>query len=359
MQPRDFSEFARRFGGSIDPDSVFAEPGLAWLGQILKGLSQLVSHYHGDRNKRGEPYRVNHGFFDRMEINGAADRSEKSLVFGVSLGAVLRLMHIHRLLVKPETARDHEAVLSYLMAAHPDEDEPENAAATLSSPLPPDCLPLWQDRTFFSIGFVFMHEAFHTLIGHADYMRGRFAFGLDELELNRETGETRHLIQAMELEADGAAFSNFWLTLRQSPKFGICGQTNPDPADRIAEATLAGMMALLALEARRVRLKPRRETTHPFPSRRIVSVLRLLATFERRGGLPAGCLDRLAHKAAAIRPALETMPMVALFDLLTKDRTFNEEDRERLSDLIALYKKELTVFDDLSYAPRIRLPAQD
>lgn len=200
-----------------------------------------------------------------------------------------------------------------------------------------------------------MHEAFHTLIGHADYARSALGFGLDELNLERDSGASHHLVQAMELEADGAAFSNFWFTLKQSPKFGVCPRPHPDPADRIAEATLAGLIALLAIEARRTHLVQTRELRHPFPSRRITSILRMLATYERRGVLPTGCREKLAAKFREIRPMLAIDSIYALVDLICNERDLAQADTARLTELIALYRAELSIFEELSYARRITL----
>ena len=350
-------KFAKRYGGEADLSGLTDDPGATWLVDVIKGLGTLADSYQGDKNQRGETYRVEHGIFDSMEINGAAGRVAGALVFGISFGTILRLMNAQMVLLGPPPDERVAKTLDYLLSAAPDDTEPNGISSVLSVPLTPSSRVQMQDRTFFSIGFVFLHEAVHTLIGHADFASQRLNLSLDELSLERESGTWSELIQAIELEADSAAFSNLWLTLKQSPRFGFCADQAPDPVDRIAEATIAGMTALLAIEGRRLKLNQDKEYHHPFPSRRISSILRLLSTYEQRGLLPKGVREAVAEKAKHQRPFFQDTPLARLVDVISGKTNHRPEDIARLSELIELYKSKLTQFEEMSYAPRVRLAA--
>lgn len=353
----DFQKFANHFGGEADL-SELRVPGspFHWVVEILDGLRSLIDHYEGDRNRLGRTYHATSGIFESMEINGAADQGLNNYVFGISFGAVLRLFHAQLVLGRNEIGDVEKNFLSYLLGADPNESEPEYAEEVLGTYISPDSLIGVRDRTFFSVGFVFMHEAFHTLLGHTDYVRQVNGLCMDELVLEREEAPNNVIMQAMELDADGAAFSNFWLTLRQSPRFGVCRDPNPDSSDRIAEATMAGMLALIALEMRRAKYTTSRELTHPFPSRRVASSVRLLATLERRGVLPKGVRGKLAEKARNYQKALYGQPVAPLFDVITGDRDVSPDDADRLSELIAIHRNELGLLDDASFALRVKMP---
>ena len=355
MRPTCFADLARNFGGVADP-GIFTQGGAetAWLGPILRGLESLVAQYDGDTNQRGDAYRAQFGLFDSMDINGAADRSLEGQLFGITLGACLRLQFALKLWLFEDTSETRKT-LDYLLSAHADASEPAGTAALLARALRPDMVPVLQHRTFYAVGFVFMHEAFHTLVGHADFVRCELQLSIDELAMAQSSGGPDNLMQAIELEADGAAFSNFWFTLRQNPRFGVAMPGEVDLAERIGEATMAAMTALLAIEARRARLGRPGERTHPFPSRRITSILRLLMTYERRGVLPPGCRAQLGRKARALRSSVDGMAIAPLVDLIGQDREIDPDDAVRLGELIAFYREELSVFEQLSYAPRIAL----
>ena len=357
MADSEFREFARRFGGEADLSELRSSGSpYRWIAEILDGLSSLIAHYEDDKNRLGRSYHACNGVFESMEINGAADRGPSKYVFGISFGAVLRLFHAHLILGRSDIGAAEQDFLRYLLSADPGEPEPEVAAKVLRFPISHETMIAVRDRTFFSIGFVFMHEAFHTLLGHTDFACEAMGLTLDEINLDRDAGPNSALMQAMELDADGAAFSNFWLTLRQSPHFGVCRDPSPDPADRIAEAAMGGMLALIAIEARRAKIKDGRELTHPFPSRRVGSVVRLLATCERRGVLPKGVRAKLAAKARRYRDALAGQLVEPLLDVITGDRDIPGDDVDRLSRLIALHKEELALLEDASFAPRVRMP---
>ncbi|MEM8671184.1 MAG: hypothetical protein AAGG48_26920 [Planctomycetota bacterium] len=351
-----FDDFAEQYGGqcSID-EATQGTSGLGWLEEIWNGLISINQSYFGDKNSRGDSYRAQAGIFNSFEINGAADQGKYELYFGVTIGTILRLAYAQKILQVDRADKLGGPCMKHLLSGHADETPPDELPDSILETVTSSSLAKVKDQAFFSIGFVFQHEAFHTLVGHAGYVRDQLNLGMDEVAFHRDATKRDELIQAMELEADGAAFTNFWLTLNQSPRFGYCEDPDPDPTSRIAEATMGCMIPILAIEARRGRLSKRTERRHPFPSRRVSLILRLLQTYERKGKLPSGTAAKLRELAAIARPKLVGIGVDGLLDLLAGDNSIDTDDKAKLNHLIKTYNDHLSVFEELSFAPRIRI----
>lgn len=352
----DFKTFAKRYGGVFDMHA-FDHPSSPqrWTVEILIGPEALTRSYVGDRNGRGEAYAAESGLFENMDVNGAASRRSSGYLFGMTLGVPLRLANATLLSAHDEASEPRAKAIDYLLSAPPSAEDPEGFEAVIMEAADPQALAWSRSMTFFSVGFVWMHEAFHTLIGHVDFARDILGLDMDELSLTANNPFYHEVHQAMELDADGAALTNFSLTVVGRTRFGICADGNLDPPYRVAQAAEGAFIALAAIEGRRSALAHASETSHPWPSRRIASARGLLSTFERRGQLPKGTMVELARRIERLLPHIQNPQILSLLSVLTTHGKIAEGDAGRLSELIQLGRSELKVFEETPFAPRVRL----
>ncbi|MEM9395789.1 MAG: hypothetical protein AAGA38_18180 [Pseudomonadota bacterium] len=353
----DFNHYASKYDGPADLNALMNPASdVKWLGDMVLGLQQISNSYQGDKNKRGDYYRASSGMFESMSFNGGASRSVDEYLFGITLGVPLRLTAACSLLACGDLSADQKRIFDYVTAADADPAEPADYEAVMAGLEEPSKVALGRSMTFFSLAFVWMHEAFHTLIGHVDFASEVLGLSLDELNMEDPGGFSSDVLQALELDADGASLTNFCLTLVQTPKFGIVADGNLDPAHRVAQAAEGAIIALAILELRRERLGLRDEKSHPNPSRRFANLMGMLRSFERRGMLPKGTVENLSRRIAKWQAAFAGSSVEALLDIVIHPEKKIEADTKRLSDLIKLGKSELAIFEETSFAPRVRPP---
>lgn len=352
----DFNQFSGAHGGTADlhPLTEASSP-MKWLGDMLMGLQQISNSYQGDKNARGETYSVTSGVFENMNFNGGASRSKAEYLFGITLGVPLRLTSACMLLSAGNLSQDEKMIFDYVVKSSPEADEPPDFEATMAAIADPQRIASARSMTFFGLGFVWMHEAFHTLIGHVDFASEVLGLSLEELSMEHPRGFESDVLQALELDADGAALTNFCLTLKQSPRFGVVADGNVDPAHRVAQAAEGAIIALSILELQREQRGTATEGSHPNPSRRFANVMGMLRSFERRSLLPQGTLDALSLRIRRLQPAFSGTSMAPLLEPIADPSTRIEDDVQRLSDLIKLGNAELAIFEQTSFAPRVRL----
>ena len=356
MRWLDFNQYSAAYGGTADLQPLTeASSPVKWLGDMVLGLQQISNSYQGDKNARGQTYSATSGLFENMDFNGGASRSNAEYLFGITLGVPLRLTSACMLLSAGTLSQDEKTIFDYVVKASPGADEPPEFDAVMTAIADPQRIAFARSMTFFSLGFVWMHEAFHTLIGHVDFASEVLGLSLDDLNMEDPGGFESDVLQALELDADGAALTNFCLTLNQAPRFGVVADGNVDPAHRVAQAAEGAIIALSMLELRREQLGTTREGSHPNPSRRFANIMGMLRSFERRSLLPQGTLDALSRRIRWLQPAFSETSMGPLLEPIADPSKQIEDDVQRLSDLIRLGNAELTVFEQTSFAPRVRL----
>ena len=260
MRWLDFNQYSAAYGGTADLQPLTeASSPVKWLGDMVLGLQQISNSYQGDKNARGQTYSATSGLFENMDFNGGASRSNAEYLFGITLGVPLRLTSACMLLSAGTLSQDEKTIFDYVVKASPGADEPPEFDAVMTAIADPQRIAFARSMTFFSLGFVWMHEAFHTLIGHVDFASEVLGLSLDELNMEDPGGFESDVLQALELDADGAALTNFCLTLNQAPRFGVVADGNVDPAHRVAQAAEGAIIALSMLELRREQLGTTRE----------------------------------------------------------------------------------------------------
>jgi hypothetical protein len=350
-----FRELARSRGGAIDLSKyAIANHEYAWIAQFVSGFQSLTAGYRGFKNKLGGEYISESGVFANDDFNGTADKIDNIYRFGISLGVLTRLFHAHLLLNRTPIGTAEISALAHVLGGQFGDLPPADYKDVMDDLRGNETSVLDALRlTFYSVGFVWMHEAFHTLIGHTDLARHRLNFSLDEMSLPPPGSHRDEVYQCLELGADGAAISNFTISAARDPTFGVQTPRKLTPSERAADVAISTFLSLAALEWQRSRLPRSTETRHPLPSRRFVSAKRLLATIERHGGLPTGAMANVERRAKHFQEAFRGSPVATLIDMVAGDRPISSFDADRLSYLIGLNKAELTFLNDTSFAPRV------